>query len=121
MSLSTFTGDEKAVWRDFRRELVNRDFKSDSLRKNKPVLQDYMLKLDESGILTQEHPTTSAESSRSQWYTKQSFTQTVNSLDDLEEEDAEEVSLVLDHEHPKDHNSAATANFNEDGWGEDML
>ncbi|KAG4426525.1 hypothetical protein IFR04_000407 [Cadophora malorum] len=43
LSLSTYAGDEKEVRKDFRRELVKRGFRSQSLDKHKLVLQAYML------------------------------------------------------------------------------
>jgi predicted small secreted protein len=55
LSLSTYKGDDKEVWQDFRRELINKGFSSQNLDKYKAVLQAYMLKLDQSGILDKEN------------------------------------------------------------------
>jgi hypothetical protein len=46
LSLSTYAGDEKVAWRDFRRVLVKKGFQSQSLEKHKQVLLAYMIKLD---------------------------------------------------------------------------
>ncbi|KAN0122113.1 hypothetical protein V8E51_000439 [Hyaloscypha variabilis] len=51
LSLSTYPGDEKEVWKAFRRELIQKGFRSRSLDKYGHVLQAYMLKLEESGLL----------------------------------------------------------------------
>jgi hypothetical protein len=51
LSLSTCAGDEKEVWRTFRRELVIKSFKSRNLDKHRDILQAYTLKLDQSGLL----------------------------------------------------------------------
>jgi hypothetical protein len=53
LSLSTYSGDEKETWRTFRRELIMKGFRSRSLDKYGHVLQAYMLKLDQSGLLDQ--------------------------------------------------------------------
>jgi len=50
-SLSTFAGNDKEVWRDFRRELLAQGFQSRTLHEHKEVLFAYMLKLNQSGIL----------------------------------------------------------------------
>lgn len=50
-SLSTFAGNAKEVWRDFRRELLAQGFQSRTLHEHKEVLFAYMLKLNQSGIL----------------------------------------------------------------------
>jgi hypothetical protein len=55
LSLSTYKGDDKEVWQDFQRELINKGFSSQNLDKYKAVLQAYMLKLDQSGILDKEN------------------------------------------------------------------
>ena len=55
-SLSTYTGDEKEVWRQFRRELLAKGFRSHALDKHRHVLQAYMLRLHESGILEADQP-----------------------------------------------------------------
>ncbi|PMD18052.1 hypothetical protein NA56DRAFT_577694, partial [Hyaloscypha hepaticicola] len=47
LSLSTYAGDEKEVWRAFRRELITKGFRSQSLDKYGHILQAYMLKLDQ--------------------------------------------------------------------------
>jgi len=51
LSLSTYTGDNKEVWKEFRSELIKKGFNSQTLSKHRRVLQAYMLKLDQSGIL----------------------------------------------------------------------
>ncbi|KAG4432754.1 hypothetical protein IFR05_011759 [Cadophora sp. M221] len=43
--------DDKVVWQDFRRQLQQKGYGSQSLAKHKHVLVAYMLKLDESGLL----------------------------------------------------------------------
>jgi hypothetical protein len=78
LSLSTYAGDEKNVWRDFRKELISKGFRSDSLERHKDVLQSYMMKLDQSGILDREHITLESNP----WLTKQMYLQTIDSLAD---------------------------------------
>jgi hypothetical protein len=36
--LTSYTGDDKGVWREFRRELVREGFSSDMLRKHKRTI-----------------------------------------------------------------------------------
>ncbi|MCJ1246844.1 hypothetical protein MMC30_004053 [Trapelia coarctata] len=50
-SLSTFTGNDKEVWRDFKRVLLAQGFRSRTLHEHKEVLLAYMMKLNQSGIL----------------------------------------------------------------------
>ncbi|PMD14822.1 hypothetical protein NA56DRAFT_556836, partial [Hyaloscypha hepaticicola] len=47
LSLSTYAGDEKTVWQDFRRTLIARGYTSESLERNKDVLLAYMMRLDQ--------------------------------------------------------------------------
>jgi hypothetical protein len=51
LSLSTYAGDDAEVWREFRRRLVRSGFSSHALERHRDVLQAYMMKLDESGLL----------------------------------------------------------------------
>jgi len=51
LSFSTYAGDNKEVWKEFRSELIKKGFNSQTLSKHRRVLQAYMLKLDQSGIL----------------------------------------------------------------------
>lgn len=50
-SLSTFAGNDKEVWRDFRRELLAQGFQSRTLHEHKEALLAYILKLNQSRIL----------------------------------------------------------------------
>jgi hypothetical protein len=83
LTLSTYAGDEKIVWRDFRRELLKRGFKSQSLEKHKHVLLAYMIKLDQSGLLYQNDVMLEADNANP-WWTKKMFTDTMSSLADLQ-------------------------------------
>lgn len=51
LSLETYDGDDKAVWTEFRQELVKKGFNSKSLDRHKSVLLAYMLDLNRSGII----------------------------------------------------------------------
>jgi len=81
-SLSTYTDDGKEVWQEFRRELIKKGFKSGSLDRHKHVLQAYMLKLDQSGILDQGHDHLWPPDSP-RW-AKETYTNTVHSLEHMD-------------------------------------
>ena len=49
--LTTYTNDDKAVWKDFRRGLVKKGFSSSCLRKNKRTIQAYLEELAARGVL----------------------------------------------------------------------
>jgi hypothetical protein len=51
---STYAGDEKAVWQDFRRVLIQKGFRDRTLGTYREVLEAYMLRLDQSGLLDQD-------------------------------------------------------------------
>jgi hypothetical protein len=51
LSLSTYSEDDKEVWQEFRRKLIVKGFKSNQLDRHKEMLQAYMLKLEQSGVL----------------------------------------------------------------------
>lgn len=76
LSLSTYAGDEKNVWRDFRTELIAKGFRSDSLERHKDVLQSYMMKLDQSGILDREDNSLGP----TPWWAKHMYLETVDSI-----------------------------------------
>ncbi|KAH9220302.1 hypothetical protein DL95DRAFT_329468, partial [Leptodontidium sp. 2 PMI_412] len=46
LSLSTFAANDKVVWQDFRRQLRQRGYGSQSLARHKHILIAYMLQLD---------------------------------------------------------------------------
>ncbi len=72
------------VWQDFRLELLKKGFGSPSLEKYKNVLQAYMLKLDQSGLLDQPSISTANQSSGTPWWATRRYMETINSLADLE-------------------------------------
>lgn len=49
--LTNYSGDDKAVWRAFRRELIKEGFSSRTLGKHKKVIKEYLLELGERGVL----------------------------------------------------------------------
>jgi hypothetical protein len=51
LSLSTYNEDDKEVWREFRHQLISKGFKSSQLDKYSDMLQAYLLKLEQSGVL----------------------------------------------------------------------
>ncbi|KAE8446678.1 hypothetical protein EG329_011722 [Mollisiaceae sp. DMI_Dod_QoI] len=83
LSLSTYAGDDRVVWQDFRRELVKKGFKSQSLEKNKHVLLAYMTKLDQSRLLDQKDGAFD-KNTANPWWAKKMFSDTVSSLADLQ-------------------------------------
>ncbi|KAN0108718.1 hypothetical protein V8E51_008460 [Hyaloscypha variabilis] len=83
LSLSTHKGDDKEVWQDFRRELIKKGFRSQNLDKYKAVLQAYMLKLDQSGILDEEYLFKKNHCKSITRLTRQMHTEMINSLEDL--------------------------------------
>lgn len=91
-SLSTYTDDGKEVWQEFRRELIKKGFKSGSLDRYKHVLQAYMLKLDQSGLLdqVQDH----SWSPDTPWWARRTYTNTLHSWEHIDfpaSPDSEEV------------------------------
>ena len=55
--LTTYADDEKAVWREFRRELINEGFLSTDLKKNMPLIMAYVQELGKRGIFDDEDET----------------------------------------------------------------
>lgn len=51
LSLYKYTGVDEKVWEEFQKELMRRGFRSTSLERHKFVLQAYMVRLGESGLL----------------------------------------------------------------------
>jgi hypothetical protein len=80
LSLSTYAGDEKEVWRAFRRELITKGFRSQSLDKYGHILQAYMLKLDQSGLLEKGRSQDPASAHEMPWWSNRMFADTVTSL-----------------------------------------
>jgi len=108
LSLSTYAGDDKVVWQDFRRELLKKGFRSQSLEKYKNVLQAYMLKLDQSGLLDQPNISTSDQTSGTPWWVTRMYMETINSLADLELND-HPPSTIGDS--PSGYNTRSPASF----------
>ncbi len=54
--LTTYAGDEKAVWKEFRKELIEEGFSSSIIRKNKRLIKAYIKELGDRGLLDDEDP-----------------------------------------------------------------
>ena len=54
--MTTYTDDEKDVWRQFRRELIEAGFSSRSIHRFKSSLKDYLKQLNGQGLLDEEEP-----------------------------------------------------------------
>lgn len=81
LSLSTYAGDEKTVWQDFRRTLIARGYTSESLERNKDVLLAYMMRLDQSGVLDQAPDTAMVSLGSTPWSTRRTYLETNSSAD----------------------------------------
>ena len=51
--LTSYTDDNKAIWKDFRRELIKEGYSSDFLKKHKEAIQNYVYELGQRGALDQ--------------------------------------------------------------------
>jgi hypothetical protein len=49
--LTSYTDDDKAIWKDFRRELIKHGYSSDFLKKHKETIQNYVIELGRRGAL----------------------------------------------------------------------
>jgi hypothetical protein len=49
--LTSYAGDDKGVWKEFRRELVKEEFSSNVLRQHKKTIRDYIMELSGRGAL----------------------------------------------------------------------
>jgi hypothetical protein len=83
LSLSTYAGDEKAVWQDFRRVLIQKGFRSRTLEIHREVLEAYMLRLDQSRLLDQNTVLAPGPTNESLWWSKRMYMETVQSSSDL--------------------------------------
>ena len=63
--LTTYTDDDKAVWKEFRRELIAEGFSSSILKKHKRLIKDYINELGDRGLFDDEDPYGIEESSES--------------------------------------------------------
>lgn len=49
--LTHYTDDDQAIWRDFRRELIQQGYSSSFLMKHKEAIQNYIYELGQMGAL----------------------------------------------------------------------
>ena len=63
--LTTYADDDKAVWKEFRRELIAEGFSSSILRKHKQLIMAYINELGDRGLFDDEDPYGIEESSES--------------------------------------------------------
>ena len=54
--LTTYDNDNKAVWREFRRELINTGIRSREIHKYSAALKTYLSRLQRDGLLEEEIP-----------------------------------------------------------------
>ena len=59
--LTAYVDDDRAVWKEFRRELVEDGFSSSVIRKNKRLIKAYIKELGSRGLLDEEDPNHDAE------------------------------------------------------------
>jgi hypothetical protein len=83
LSLSTYAGDEKEVWRDFRLVLIQKSFRSRTLEIYREVLEAYMLRLDQNGLLDKGTVSAPGPTDETPWWSKKMYMDTVQSLSDL--------------------------------------
>jgi hypothetical protein len=53
---TSYSDDDKAIWRDFRRDLIASGFRSDDLRKYSAALKTYLGQLQRQGLLDEDDP-----------------------------------------------------------------
>ncbi|OCL10390.1 hypothetical protein AOQ84DRAFT_278275, partial [Glonium stellatum] len=53
-ALTTYEGDDKTVWREFRRELIGMGIRSREIHKYSAVLKTYVFRLHRDGLLDEE-------------------------------------------------------------------
>ena len=54
--LTTYADDDKAVWKEFRKELIEDGFSSSIIRKHKRLIKAYIKELGDRGLLDDEDP-----------------------------------------------------------------
>ena len=54
--LTTYADDDKAVWKEFRKELIEEGFSSAIIRKHKRLIKAYIKELGDRGLLDDEDP-----------------------------------------------------------------
>ena len=54
--LTTYGDDDKAVWKEFRKELIEEGFSSATIRKHKQLIKAYIKELGDRGLLDDEDP-----------------------------------------------------------------
>lgn len=54
--LTTYADDDKAVWKEFRRELIEEGFSSSTLRKHKRLIKAYIKELGDRGLFDDKGP-----------------------------------------------------------------
>ena len=54
--LTTYADDDKAVWKEFRKELIEEGFSSSIIRKHKLLIKAYIKELGDRGLLDDEDP-----------------------------------------------------------------
>ena len=57
--MTDYESDDKAIWREFRREFISEGFSSESIHKYKPQLKQYLRDLQAGGLLDEEVPSLS--------------------------------------------------------------
>lgn len=54
--MTTYSDDDKGVWRQFRRELIGEGYTSSTIRRFKAELKEYLKRLSEEGLLEEVEP-----------------------------------------------------------------
>ena len=62
--LTTYADDDKAVWKEFRKELIGEGLSSTIIRKHKRLIKAYIKELGDRGLLDDEDPIEVEESSK---------------------------------------------------------
>jgi tetratricopeptide (TPR) repeat protein len=64
-ALTTYEDDDKAVWRDFRRDMIKGGISSRDIEKYSAALRTYLARLKREGLLEEEEPPSATTESRS--------------------------------------------------------
>jgi len=55
-ALTTYSDDDKSIWKEFRRDLINAGIRSRDIHRHSPALRTYLARLQREGLLDETEP-----------------------------------------------------------------
>ena len=112
--LTTYSSDDKTVWKEFRRELIQSGFSSSELQRHKNIIQAYVKELGSRGILDEQIAETSEDANGP--IESEVAMDSIRDVSENEEIKKSSLNAIDDQEGEREANDEEEVNDNDDDF-----